>query len=109
MSPTVYATAKAVHIVGFISWFAGLFYIVRLFIYHAEASARPPEERSILLPQLELMSRRLWTIITVPASVLTIAAGLTMVVTWSPRLDAATIDKYWSRLSAPSKCSDRSL
>ncbi|MEM6293216.1 MAG: CopD family protein [Myxococcota bacterium] len=80
MSPTLYATAKAVHIVGFISWFAGLFYIVRLFIYHAEASAKPEAERAILLPQLELMTGRLWKIITVPASFLTFAGGLTMVV-----------------------------
>ncbi len=80
MSPTLYATAKAVHIVGFISWFAGLFYIVRLFIYHAEASAKPEAEREVLLPQLELMAGRLWKIITVPASLLTFAGGLTMVV-----------------------------
>ncbi len=80
MDPSVYATAKAVHIVGFISWFAGLFYIVRLFIYHAEASERPEAEREILLPQLELMAGRLWKIITMPAMVVTVAAGLTMVV-----------------------------
>lgn len=80
MSPTVFATAKAVHIVGFISWFAGLFYIVRLFIYHAEASERAPQERDVLLPQLELMAGRLWKIITVPAMVLTLAAGTTMVI-----------------------------
>ena len=80
MSPAIYATAKAVHIVGFISWFAGLFYIVRLFIYHAEASQRPTQERAVLLPQLELMASRLWKIITVPAMVLTFGAGLTMVV-----------------------------
>ncbi|MCR9160508.1 MAG: CopD family protein [Nannocystaceae bacterium] len=80
MDPSVYAFAKAVHIVGFISWFAGLFYIVRLFIYHAEASERPEAEREILLSQLELMARRLWTIITMPAMIVTVAAGLTMVV-----------------------------
>ncbi len=80
MDPAVYATAKAVHIVGFISWFAGLFYIVRLFIYHAEASERPAVERDILLPQLELMAGRLWKIITVPALFLTFAGGITMVV-----------------------------
>ncbi|MGH1339959.1 MAG: CopD family protein [Nannocystales bacterium] len=80
MDPAVYATAKAVHIVGFISWFAGLFYIVRLFIYHAEASERPQAEREILLPQLELMAGRLWKIITVPASFLTFGGGITMVV-----------------------------
>ncbi len=80
MSPTVYATAKALHIVGFISWFAGLFYIVRLFIYHAEAGDKPEPAPGILRPQLELMASRLWKIITVPAMVLTLGGGLTMVV-----------------------------
>nr|WP_255216291.1 CopD family protein [Pseudenhygromyxa sp. WMMC2535] len=72
--------AKALHIVGFISWFAGIFYIVRLFVYHAEAGERPEAERAILQPQLELMAGRLWKIITVPAAVLTFIGGLSMVV-----------------------------
>lgn len=71
--------AKALHVVGFISWFAGLFYIVRLFVYHAEARERPEHERTILQPQLELMARRLWQIITVPAMVLTFIGGVAMV------------------------------
>jgi len=74
-----YLLAKALHIVGFISWFAGLFYIVRLFVYHAEAGERPPAERDVLQPQLELMARRLWQIITVPAMVLTLFGGISMV------------------------------
>jgi putative membrane protein len=75
-----YLLAKAIHIVGFISWFAGLFYVVRLFVYHAEAGERPEAERAILQPQLELMAARLWTIITVPAMILTLIAGVVMVV-----------------------------
>lgn len=75
-----YQLAKAVHIVGFISWFAGLFYVVRLFVYHAEAGERPEPERAILQAQLELMAARLWKIITVPAMILTLIAGITMVV-----------------------------
>jgi putative membrane protein len=75
-----YLLAKALHIVGFISWFAGLFYIVRLFVYHAEAGERPEAERAILQPQLELMARRLWRVITVPAMILTFVGGLSMVV-----------------------------
>jgi putative membrane protein len=62
-----YMLGKSLHIVGFISWFAGLFYIVRLFVYHAEAGERPEPDRSILQVQLELMAARLWKIITVPA------------------------------------------
>ena len=76
----LYLLAKALHIVGFISWFAGLFYIVRLFVYHAEAGERPEAERQVLQPQLELMASRLWKIITVPAAVLTFIGGIGMVV-----------------------------
>lgn len=83
-----YLLAKALHIVGFISWFAGLFYIVRLFVYHAEAGERPEPERAILQPQLELMARRLWQIITVPAMLLTLVGGLAMV------LQLATIPRW---------------
>ena len=79
-----YFLAKALHIVGFISWFSGLFYIVRLFVYHAEARQRPEPERAILQPQLELMARRLWQIITVPAMLLTFVGGLSMVVQLHP-------------------------
>ena len=73
-----FLAAKALHIVGFVSWFAGLFYIVRLFIYHAEAGQRPPSERDVLQPQLELMAARLWKIITMPAAILTLGAGVYM-------------------------------
>jgi putative membrane protein len=78
--PTVdYLLAKALHVIGFISWFSGLFYLVRLFIYHAEAGERPEPERAILQPQLELMAKRLWAIITVPAMIVTFVGGLAMV------------------------------
>jgi protoporphyrinogen IX oxidase len=70
-----YLLCKALHIVGFVSWFAGLFYIVRLFIYHAEAAARPEPERTVLHQQFLVMERRLWFAITVPAMVLTLGFG----------------------------------
>jgi len=76
----LYLAGKALHIIGFISWFAGLFYIPRLFIYHAEAGARPDAERVILQRQLELMQVRLWRIITVPAAIVTFIGGSSMVV-----------------------------
>ena len=71
----MYLFAKALHIVGFVTWFAGLFYIVRLFIYHVEAAARPEPERSLLHAQFTLMERRLWLAITVPAMVITVVFG----------------------------------
>lgn len=74
-----YAVAKALHFIGFISWFAGLFYMPRLFIYHAEAGEKDDAERVVLQKQLELMAARLWKIITTPAMVVTLAAGSTMI------------------------------
>ena len=58
---------------------AGLFYIVRLFIYHVEANGRSEQERAILQKQFEVMQAKLWNIITVPAMVLTVLAGAGMI------------------------------
>ncbi len=57
---------------------AGLFYIVRLFIYHTEAQAKPETERNILSAQFEVMERKLMNIITTPSMILTLIAGITM-------------------------------
>ncbi|MFD2037230.1 CopD family protein [Belliella marina] len=66
---------KALHIIFIVTWFAGLFYIVRLFIYQAEAWQKPEHERKILIPQLNLMANRLWYIITWPSAILTLIFG----------------------------------
>ena len=58
---------------------AGLFYIVRLFIYHIEANDRTEAEKAVLHPQYKLMQKRLWNIITVPAMVLTLLSGAAMI------------------------------
>jgi protoporphyrinogen IX oxidase len=70
---------KALHIIFIVTWFAGLFYIVRLFIYIREAQEKPEPEKSILTAQLSLMARRLWFGITWPSAVLTLIFGLS---TW---------------------------
>lgn len=67
---------KALHIIFVVTWFAGLFYIVRLFIYQTEALEKPETERKILKPQLDLMANRLWYIITWPSAVLTLIFGI---------------------------------
>jgi len=66
---------KSLHIIFIVTWFAGLFYIVRLFIYQTEAMERPEEERKILKPQLDLMAKRLWLGITWPSAILTLIFG----------------------------------
>ena len=71
----MYNYIKALHITFIVTWFSGLFYIVRLFVYNAEAAQKAEPERSILLPQLQLMTRRLWFSITWPSAILTAIFG----------------------------------
>lgn len=71
---------KSLHIIFVVAWFAGLFYIPRLFIYHVEANNKPEPDRSILSTQLKLMQRKLWYIITWPAGILALGFGIWMIV-----------------------------
>ncbi|SEL59348.1 CopD family protein [Parapedobacter koreensis] len=74
----LYLYAKAVHIIFVITWMAGLFYMVRLFIYHTEAKQKPTQEYDVLHRQFVVMESKLWWIITTPSMYLAIVAGLTM-------------------------------
>lgn len=74
MNPVLYL--KALHIIFVCTWFAGLFYIVRLYIYYTEAETKPPQEQQILQDQLGIMITRLWSIITVPSAWITLILGL---------------------------------
>jgi putative membrane protein len=76
----MYDYVKAIHIIFVVCWMAGLFYIVRLFIYHTEAQEKPDPDRKILSDQFTIMERKLWNIITIPSMILTVAAGITMLV-----------------------------
>ncbi len=71
-----YVWAKALHLVSVVSLFAGLFYLVRLFIYHVEALERPENERAVLVPQYILMEKRLMLAIVNPALIGTTVFGL---------------------------------
>lgn len=75
-----YLYVKALHIIFVVTWFAGLFYIVRLFIYHTEAEKCAEPEKSILQKQYKLMEKRLWYGITWPSMILTILFGTWMVI-----------------------------
>jgi len=78
---------KALHIVGFVAWFAGLFYLVRLFVYHIEANDKPQPEQDILKNQFNVMEWRVYKIIANPAMMITWTAGLVMILL--PFFDAA--------------------
>ena len=66
----------ALHIIFVVTWFAGLFYIVRLFVYHAEANEKPEPEKSILTNHFKIAERRLWYGITWPSAICTYVFGM---------------------------------
>lgn len=88
-----YLYFKAIHIIFVVSWMAGLFYSVRLFIYHTEANTLPEVERNILQKQYGIMESRLWNIITTPAMVLSVLAGLGMLY-----INPALLQEGWMHL-----------
>jgi len=65
-----YNYIKALHLIFVVTWFAGLFYIPRLFVYQIEAFHKPSPDKEILGEQLKLMAKRLWFIITWPSAIL---------------------------------------
>lgn len=73
-----YLWLKTFHIIGVVVWFAGLFYLVRLFVYHREAADEQSPRREILSDQFSIMESRLLNIITTPGMVITVgtASGL---------------------------------
>ena len=70
---------KALHLIFMVTWFSGLFYLVRLFVYHAEAREKPREQRDILISQFRIMEKRLWYGITWPSAILTLIFGSALV------------------------------
>lgn len=65
-----YNYIKALHLIFVITWFAGLFYIPRLFVYQIEAFEKEEPEKGIIGAQLKIMAKRLWFIITWPSAIL---------------------------------------
>jgi len=75
-----YLWFKAFHLVGLVAWFAGLFYLPRLFVYHAEANDQPEPARTILQQQYQIMEKRLYHLIMNPAMVLTLVMAIAMLI-----------------------------
>jgi putative membrane protein len=71
---------KAIHIIFIVTWFAGIFYMPRLFIYMTEANEKAEPDRSILIKQFQIMSSRLWFGITWPSAVVTLILGTSLIV-----------------------------
>ena len=89
----MYEYVKALHLIFVITWFAGLFYIVRLFVYQIEANEKPSPEREILLAQYKIMTYRLWYIITWPSAILA-----TLFAVWLLYLSPAWLEMSWMQV-----------
>lgn len=74
----MYPYLKALHIIFVVTWFAGMFYIPRLFIYNTEAESKDDIEKNILHIQFRVMMKRLWYGITWPSAIITLALGLSL-------------------------------
>ena len=79
--PEAYLWFKTLHIVGVVVWFAGLFYLVRLFIYHVEAADLEPTVKKAFEEQYTLMERRLANIITTPGMILAVSMAVGLLIT----------------------------
>ena len=76
----LYNYIKALHLIFVVTWFAGLFYMPRLFMYQIQANEKPEPDRSILGKQLALMAKRLWFIITWPSAILCTVFAIALLV-----------------------------
>lgn len=76
----MYLYLKSLHIIFVVTWFAGLFYIVRLFIYQTEALQKTEPEKSILHNQLSKMARLLWKVITWPSAIITLILASSLLI-----------------------------
>lgn len=88
-----YLYIKSLHIIFITTWFAGLFYIIRLFIYFKEAEEKPKNEREILTKQYQLMIKRLWYIITWPSAVLATIFAIILLI-----LQPAWLQQSWMHI-----------
>ncbi|MGE4514868.1 MAG: CopD family protein [Chryseobacterium sp.] len=75
----LYTIIKALHIIFMVSYFAGIFYLVRIFVYYKDTDEFSEDKKKILREQYTFMARRLWNIITVPAGVIMTFCGLTLI------------------------------
>ena len=85
LPPEAYLWFKTLHIVGVVVWFAGLFYLVRLFIYHVEAEELEPDLSLAFKNQYGLMEKRLANIITTPGMIVAVSMAIGLLVaqpTW---------------------------
>jgi len=80
LTAEAYLWFKSLHIIGVIVWFSGLFYLVRLFIYHEESRSMEDKLKIAFNNQYTLMEKRLANIITTPGMILALSMAICMVI-----------------------------
>lgn len=84
-----YRLVLAFHVIAVISWMAGILYLFRLFVYHAQ------ESESVVKQRFGVMENKLYKIITYPAMWVSLVLGTTMVA-----LQPFLLETYWFRIKA---------
>lgn len=85
-----YLWLKAIHIIGVVCWFAGIFYLPRLFVYHSTTTDKPGLER------FKIMEEKLYRMIMRPAMIVSVVFGVWLVVeSWE---SYATSLWLWSKV-----------
>lgn len=94
--PTIpsYLALKAIHIIFMVSYFAGIFYLIRLFVYYIDAKTKEETEKNILQKQYIYMISRLWDIIIVPAGLIMLITGVLM----ASNMDFYLLKRPWFHL-----------
>lgn len=82
----LYLILKAIHVIFMVSYFAGIFYLVRLFVYYKDTDAFEIMKKEVLRKQYVFMMRRLWNIIIIPAGVIMLISGLALILSNSTLL-----------------------
>lgn len=90
----LYLILKALHIIFMVSYFAGLFYLVRLFVYYKDTDEFSLEKKEVLRKQYVFMISRLWRFITVPAFNLMLLFGLSLLVVHYPHFPLLSTDPF---------------
>lgn len=89
----LYTVIKAIHLIFMVSYFAGLFYVIRLFVYYKDTDDFEEVKQKVLREQYVFMVRRLWNIITVPAGTIMLLSGITMII-----LNSGLLSTSWFHL-----------
>lgn len=88
-----YLIIKALHIIFMVSYFAGIFYLIRIFVYYKDTDNFTDTKKTILREQYVFMARRLWNIITLPAGLLMLGFGITLLI-----LNPSLLQQSWFHL-----------